>query len=255
MDFSRVKTVVHPDYAYLEDFVRRLPQEEFPIDHVFCDRRNTVVATHEQGIPMVVKKYARPTVFNCFIYTFFRPTKAKRAYRYAMRLECCGVETAAPIGYVHVYRWGIFHTGYFLCRFLPYPTLASIKKIDKTEKQKLSEDFILFTAFLHRHGLVPGDYNPGNILYSKDSDGKYHFALVDINRFHFGHSSMGRCMRSFTQLSGARISLLASLIRRYCDIRHWDLKQAWKYFQFYRRSLCRKERIKSKFKSLLGLLP
>lgn len=94
MNFSRVKTVVHPDYAYLEDFVRRLPQEEFPIDHVFCDRRNTVVATHEQGIPMVVKKYARPTVFNCFIYTFFRPTKAKRAYRYAMRLERCGVETA-----------------------------------------------------------------------------------------------------------------------------------------------------------------
>ena len=131
MDFSRVKTVVHPDYAYLEDFVRRLPQEEFPIDHVFCDRRNTVVATHEQGIPMVVKKYARPTVFNCFIYTFFRPTKAKRAYRYAMRLERCGVETAAPIGYVHVYRWGIFHTGYFLCRYLPYPTLASIKGLNE----------------------------------------------------------------------------------------------------------------------------
>ena len=255
MDFSRVKTVVHPDYAYLEDFVRRLPQEDFPVDRVFCDRRNMVVATHDQGIPMVVKKYARPTVFNCFVYTFFRPTKAKRAYRYALRLARCGVETAAPIGYVHVYRWGIFHTGYFLCRFLPYPTLASIKKIDKTEKQKLSEDFISFTAFLHRHGLVPGDYNPGNILYHKDSDGKYRFALVDINRFHFEHSSMGRCMRSFTQLSGARISLLASLIRRYCDIRHWDLKQAWKYFQFYRRSLCRKERIKSQFKSFLGLLP
>ena len=91
MDFSRVKTVVHPDYAYLEDFVRRLPQEDFPVDRVFCDRRNTVVATHDQGIPMVVKKYARPTVFNCFVYTFFRPTKAKRAYRYAMRLERCGL--------------------------------------------------------------------------------------------------------------------------------------------------------------------
>lgn len=203
------------------------------------------VATHDQGIPMVVKKYARPTVFNCFVYTF----------RYAMRLERCGVETAAPIGYVHVYRGGIFHTGYFLCRFLPYPTLSSIKKLDETEKRQLGEDFVAFTVFLHRHGLVPGDYNPGNILYHKDSDGKYRFALVDINRFHFGHSSMGRCMRSFTQLSGARISLLASLIRRYCDIRHWDLKQAWKYFQFYRRSLCRKERIKSQFKSFLGLLP
>lgn len=53
MDFSRVKTVVHPDYAYLEDFVRRLPQEDFPVDRVFCDRRNTVVATHEQGIPIL----------------------------------------------------------------------------------------------------------------------------------------------------------------------------------------------------------
>lgn len=71
MAFSRVKTVVHPDYARFEDFVRRLPQENFPIDRVFCDRRNTVVATHDQGMAMVVKKYARPTLFNCFVYTFF----------------------------------------------------------------------------------------------------------------------------------------------------------------------------------------
>lgn len=97
--------------------------------------------------------------------------------------------------------------------------------------------------------------NPGNILYHKDSEGKYRFALVDINRFYFGHPTMARCMRSFTQLSGARLSQLVVLIRRYCDVRHWDPKRAWKYFQLYRRSLCRKERIKSKFKSLLGLLP
>lgn len=185
----------------------------------------------------------------------FRPSKAERAYRYALRLARCGVETAAPIGYVHVYRGGIFHTGYFLCRFLPYPTLSSIKKLDETEKRQLGEDFVAFTVFLHRHGLVPGDYNPGNILYHKDSEGKYRFALVDINRFYFGHPTMARCMRSFTQLSGARLSQLVVLIRRYCDVRHWDPKRAWKYFQLYRRSLCRKERIKSKFKSLLGLLP
>lgn len=212
-------------------------------------------ATHDQGMAMVVKKYARPTLFNCFVYTFFRPSKAERAYRYALRLARCGVETAAPIGYVHVYRGGIFHTGYFLCRFLPYPTLSSIKKLDETEKRQLGEDFVAFTVFLHRHGLVPGDYNPGNILYHKDSEGKYRFALVDINRFYFGHPTMARCMRSFTQLSGARLSQLVVLIRRYCDVRHWDPKRAWKYFQLYRRSLCRKERIKSKFKSLLGLLP
>ena len=255
MAFSRVKTVVHPDYARFEEFVRRLPQEDFPIDRVFCDRRNTVIATHDQGVPMVVKKYARPTLFNCFVYTFFRPSKAQRAYRYALRLARCGVETAAPIGYVHVYRRGIFHTGYFLCRFLPYPTLADAKELDEDEKRQLGEDFIAFTVSLHRHRLLPGDYNPGNILYHKDPDGKYRFALVDINRFHFGKAAMSHCMRSFTQLSGVRLSQLAALIRRYCDVRRWNLKRAWKYFLFYRRSLYRKERIKSKFKSLLGLLP
>lgn len=171
MAFSRVKTVVHPDYARFEEFVRRLPQEDFPIDRVFCDRRNTVIATHDQGVPMVVKKYARPTLFNCFVYTFFRPSKAQRAYRYALRLARCGVETAAPIGYVHIYRRGIFHTGYFLCRFLPYPTLADAKELDEDEKRQLGEDFIAFTVSLHRHRLLPGDYNPGNILYHKDPDG------------------------------------------------------------------------------------
>ena len=144
---------------------------------------------------------------------------------------------------------------YFLCRFLPYPTLADAKELDEDEKRQLGEDFIAFTVSLHRHRLLPGDYNPGNILYHKDPDGKYRFALVDINRFHFGKAAMSHCMRSFTQLSGVRLSQLAALIRRYCDVRHWNLKRAWKYFLFYRRSLCRKERIKSKFKSLLGLLP
>lgn len=194
----------------------------------------------------------------CSIVSFIPssvPPKPKEPIGMRCRLERCGVETAAPIGYVHVYRWGIFHTGYFLCRYLPYPTLASIKGLNEVEKQQLCDDFIAFTAFLHRHKLIPGDYNPGNILYHKDPDGKYHFALVDINRFHFGYSSMARCMRSFTQLSGVRLSQLAALVGRYCDVRHWDIRRAWKYFLFYRNSLYRKERIKSKFKSLLGLLP
>ena len=95
MDFSRVKTVVHPDYAYLEDFVRRLPQEEFPIDHVFCDRRNTVVATHEQGIPMVVKKYA---ALPCSIVSFIPssvPPKPKEPI--GMRCAWSAAESKQPL--------------------------------------------------------------------------------------------------------------------------------------------------------------
>lgn len=249
-----MKVVVHPDFASLEHFVRRVPQEDFPVERVFCNQRNTVVSTLVDGMAVVVKKYKRPTLFNRFAYTFFRPGKAKRAYRYACRLREAGIETAEPIGYVEVGSKGLFHTGYFISRYLPYPTLERTQGLSGLEKRWLAEDFITFTASLHRLGLVPGDYNPGNILYYK-SGCRFHFALVDINRFHFGVSGVARCMRSFTQLAGLRLSQAAGLVVRYCNVRNWDPSECWRVFLVLRKSLRIRERMKRSVKYFLGLLP
>ncbi len=95
-----MKIVVNEKFAHLADFVRKIPLWDFPQERVFCNARNTVVKTSAGGVELVVKRYKRPTLANCFIYTFFRPGKARRAYEYAEKLLDRGIETARPVAYI-----------------------------------------------------------------------------------------------------------------------------------------------------------
>lgn len=251
---DRIKFRINQDFADFSDFIRKIPQDDYPVDKIFCCNRNTVVKTTVNGQSFVVKKYKRPTLFNCFMYTCFRRSKAKRAYRYAGRLLRRGVETPAPVAYIEVKKRGFFHTGYFISEYLPYPTLAAAENLNETEKQWLTEDFIRFTAALHKARMVPKDYNPGNILYYRQNC-RFYFALVDINRFDFHNSAMVRCLESFTQLSGLRLTQAVKLVARYCDVRRWDLDRSLRIFLFMWKKNRFKARMKQAVKTFLGILP
>ena len=76
-----IKFRINQDFADFSDFIRKIPQDDYPVEKVFCCNRNTVVLTTAGDRSFVVKKYKRPTLFNCFMYTCFRKSKAKRACR------------------------------------------------------------------------------------------------------------------------------------------------------------------------------
>ena len=100
-----------------------------------------------------------------------------------------GIDTPEPIAYIEQYRFGLFHTGYYIARFSNNPTLSHISTLSDSQQSLVAVDLAEFTAKMHTLGIAFYDYNSQNILYTKCDD-KYHFEIVDINRMHFKYKPL-----------------------------------------------------------------
>ncbi|MBQ2779743.1 MAG: hypothetical protein IJF46_08230 [Bacteroidaceae bacterium] len=198
-----MKLHIHPDYEFMRPEIKKIASGDYVPDRIFCNNRNVVSKITLAGRAFVVKKYKRPTIANCIIYTFFRKSKARRAYEYALRLLRLGIDTPFPVAYIEDKRCGFFHTGYLITEYMDYPTLAEMKaeSMPVDELYKLGNDLISFTIMLQEKRALPLDYNPSNIFYRYDEQtGHFSFALTDINRMRFGRIPWSRdAMRSFEQ--------------------------------------------------------
>lgn len=221
-----MKLYIHPDYGYLEQELQRVASGNYTVEKTYCKQRNIVEKVILGGKPFVVKTFKRPTLANCFIYTFFRKSKARRAYEYALMLLEKGIRTPFPVAYMEVKKNGLFHTGYLVTEFFDAPTLSQIAPGDlsKEELTKLGSSFISFTINLQEKRILPLDYNPGNIFYFPDEkSGGYNFALTDINRMRFGRVPLTRnIMCSFEQF-GVSTEHLYEFLLRYSMERGVDL--------------------------------
>lgn len=199
-----MKIKIHPAFKRYEKEILKISQEQFTPDIVFCNHRNTVVKTEMQGIPIIVKKYKRPTLINCLVYTFFRKNKALRSYLNAQKLLDMGIETPKPIAYITVSKFYIFHTGYYISEYLPYKTIKETYKNlsggNVLDKANFEHDFISFLEKIYKLKISHKDFNSENILVNKIED-RFHFSLVDINRMTFDKDiSVKIAMRWLVQL-------------------------------------------------------
>ena len=64
-----MKVHIHPHYAAYESYIRAIPSEEYEREEVYCNRRNTVERVRFGDKDFVIKKYKRPALINCLIYT------------------------------------------------------------------------------------------------------------------------------------------------------------------------------------------
>ncbi len=213
------KMEINPAYESEREAIAKIPDEQYAVEHTFCERRNKVTRTTINGKEYVVKRFKRPPLFNRFAYTFLRKDKARRSYDNAFKLRESHFDTPEPVAYIAIYRQGLFHTGYYISRYLP-----SVR-IDETlnglsnpqDREQLYKEFIQFTYDLHRNGIYQKDYNSGNILVSNDGE-HYHFSLVDINRMRFNHyPSFTEAMTSFDQM-GLGIPHFTVLVSLYSEM-------------------------------------
>lgn len=214
---------IHPQYWMYRGFIENIPEEKYERTKVFCNRRNTVEQVTWGSRNFVIKRYKRPTWVNCLIYTWLRKSKAQRAYEYAEELLHRGFETAHPIAYIEVKKWGIFHTGYFISEYLSYPLMRDIPQMDISEEEKrlIASDFICYTARLHEEGILPKDYNSGNIFFHKEG-AHYNFALIDINRLQIGRTPNEKESARFFDQMGLSISQAIGAIDQYATLRGFD---------------------------------
>jgi glycosyltransferase involved in cell wall biosynthesis/tRNA A-37 threonylcarbamoyl transferase component Bud32 len=217
-----MKLEINPAYANLTDFVTSVPERfERNEGTVIYKGRNEIRVFEVDGEKINVKRYHKPFIINRIIYTFFRPSKARRAFVYARSLLAKGINTPEPIACIIINKTGLISDSYFISKHVDCErNMYEFGSGGIEGREHIIAALAVFTAKMHEQGILHRDYSPGNILFGIDN-GEAEFCVVDINRMRFGKVSVSAGCRNFARLWGQKpfFELLAS---KYAEARGAD---------------------------------
>ncbi len=218
----RYKVTVNPRYERISSFIKTLPQHFDEGGQVLHNGRNQVRLLEVDGQRVVVKRYKVPMWHQRIDYTLFRPSKAKRAYLYGMRLLEMQIDTPEPIAYIEEYSCGLFKVGYFISDYCSDANAGTLRS-DEHPSPQLTFAIAQSLVSMHEKGFLHGDTNLSNFLYRKDdSPSGFHITTIDVNRSVFKqHASFSDCTKNLCRLTHVR-PLLCLLVRQYAELRHWN---------------------------------
>ena len=184
----RVKVKVKPKFNQIKGFIKSLPTTFKAEGKTLKNDRNEIKVIEHNGIKLCIKSFKKVTVFNRFMYSWFRGTKAERSYKTARRLEKHGINTPQPVGYIEVYgNWHILKEAYYISLYLDYDyDMGDVlnKTIDFQEKV-LSEFAKEMASVVHPAGAWHNDLSKGNVLINRLGDNEWSFSFIDLNRLVF----------------------------------------------------------------------
>jgi serine/threonine protein kinase len=239
MPFKMKKVVIHPDYVCYADFIDRLPDIFHAEGETIYKDRNEIKVFEVNGVQINVKQYKVPIFINRIIYTFFRPTKAYRAYMYAFKLLAKGIDTPLPMAYIILKKSGLIHQCYFISLQSPYTrNMCEFGKGLVDDKISIIQRLARYAAKLHDVGIYHKDFSPGNILFQQTGD-EVKFLLVDINRMKFGRVSIEKGCANFARLWGSA-DMFRLLAKEYAIARNADLDECTRWIFNYRKCFWKK---------------
>jgi len=227
-----MKIVINPAYAVLTKFISEIPvlfEQEGELVYI---ARNQLRHYSVEGYDIIVKRYKKPHLINRIAYTFFRPSKAKRAYEYAFKLLALGVQSPVPIAYIEDSECGLLTLGYFVSIYeKDYSHIREL--MDGTQKDELLlKALSLYIADIHKKGVLHLDMSPGNILYKKEVP-NFKFTLIDINRMQFLSTvSKDKRFKSFKRLSENE-SVLTKVAKLYAAAANLDETESVEKINLY----------------------
>ena len=233
------KIVIHPDYEFCADFINRLPDIFHTEGETIYKSRNEIKVFDVNGVKINVKQYKAPIFINRIIYTFFRPTKAYRAYTYAFKLLAKGIETPPPIAYMLFKKTGLIHQCYFISLQSTYTrTMYEFGKGSLSGRETIIRALARYTAKLHDAGIYHKDFSPGNILFQQQ-DNEVKFSLVDINRMQFRPVSIKKGCANFVRLWGNQ-EMFRLIAQEYAKARHAAMEDCIRWLFTYRKRFWKK---------------
>ncbi len=248
------KLTIHPDYAAHRTFFDGLPARFLTEGKTLHDGRNHVkLLSLPDGTPCVVKRYRIPHLLQRIVYRWFRPSKAARAYRFALLLPALGIDTPAPMAYLEECKGPLFGFSYFVSARCTHPSLYPELVQAPEFSRPLALKLAAFLVEMHERGFLHGDLNLTNILYhTSPADGEVHFTVIDINRSHFIPTpTPNQCLHNLVRLTH-RHELMEFVVREYARLREWDADSCWAQVQAdllrFERKEARKETLKRRIR-------
>lgn len=246
----RIKT--NPKYPELKAFLENLHQNFSKEGTSIYKGRNEIRVFKCQGLKLNVKSFKIPHLINKIAYAYFRGSKAKHSFDYAVNIRACGAETPEPIACIEVLKNGLFSRSYYISIHHEYDfTIRDLIGFDFPDKKNILEQFAVFTyEKLHKNGIHHLDYSRSNILITRLANEIYDFSIVDINRMRFEEMSYIKGLKNFSQL-WANNDELEVIARKYAQLNNKNDSDAIKQLVYF--NLMHKEKIikKNTRKSLL----
>ena len=235
---------------HLRDFAQRLPELFGQGGEILHAGRNTIKAFDVGDERIVVKRFRRPNLFQAFIYTFFRRSKARRSYEHAVRLRALGIDSPEPIAWSEYRRHGLLSDTYYVSRRSDYAPLSqTTEHFPAAGTLPVLEAFARFAVSLHEKGIEHRDFNHGNILWSRTAAGVYRFQLIDINRMHFEDAGLSSraCMINLRRLACPAVAFLY-ILDRYAEARGWNVDDTLLRGTFFRLAFGHSKQLRKRFR-------
>lgn len=219
-----MKIVIAEQYRKYTDFIKTIPSMfDSGSVEVLKDKRNSVIRLQHDGLTFIAKRYKRVNWIQSIIYTHFRRTKAKRAYLFADEFRKRGVNSPRAVAYMEEYERRRFTVGYFVYEESKGREVFQELVKEQDFDHELADAVIDYIVFMHSRGVLHGDLNSANFLYTKDADGRYHFDMIDTNRSHFcdGWPTDKQCLENLKRFTHRR-DLYEYVVRGYAQRRGWN---------------------------------
>ena len=178
----------------------------------------------------VSKQFGVPSLWRGIVYGWFCKSKAQRSYEYAARLKDL---TPKPIAYREVRYIGVLRESWYVSQEsdCQYTFNELIGNTAFPHREEILSAIGVFTARLHRIGVLHGDYSGGNILFNDDGS---KVQVIDLNRIHFcRHISTEHGLQNFERLNidAQALQVMASAYAREMGI---DAEYATEYVVTHR---------------------
>lgn len=247
-----MKSVINDKFRDISGWIESIPDIFDSEGSMVYEARNTLKRLSHGNTDFVVKRYAIPILPNRVAYTFFRKSKARRAYENAARLLEYGIATPYPVAYMELKRGGLLHRSFFVSVADDAPYLMRLYVDFVNSGEEIIKQFARFTKKIHDADILHLDYSPGNILFSVDDGGNASFSIIDLNRMRFDVPlTREERLRNFRRLTRSN-EVLKIMIYEYASLCGWDKERAFaeaaEYSRVFWEKTDRKIALKKKLK-------
>ncbi|MDC7993953.1 lipopolysaccharide kinase InaA family protein [Altibacter sp. HG106] len=204
---------VHPDFKSIAPEIQTaINSFETAGEFLVEEGRNQIKKIAIEGTYYTFKKFKTPNAFQRWVYQYFRKSKAKRSYEYAIRLIESGIKTPFPVAYQECFDGGL-RESFYISRYVDYDLDFRVLNHNPNypRRKEILAQFAAFTFELHEKEINFLDHSPGNTLILNKEDNTYDFYLIDLNRMRFEKMSLEKRMKNFRRLwlSKTMINIMA----------------------------------------------